>query len=149
MKMIDIPPFWLALFAFTAWLQARYLPLGLDFGGGWSSIAGAALVGLGILLAVLAVLTMSRARTTPIPHREPSALVSSGVFGISRNPIYLADALILTGLILRWDAVLSLVLVPLFILLIEKRFIIGEEARLARAFPEAFAEYTARVRRWI
>jgi protein-S-isoprenylcysteine O-methyltransferase Ste14 len=149
MKLIDIPPAWLAFFAGLAWLQSRYLSLGLDFGDGWARPVGTGLIALGLVIIGVAVLGMVRAKTSPVPHRDPDALVSTGLFGISRNPIYLADTLILTGLILRWDAVVSLILVPAFILLIEKRFILAEEQRLARAFPDEFAAYAARVRRWL
>jgi hypothetical protein len=54
---------------------------------------------------------MTLARTTVIPRRNPSALVTGGLFAWSRNPIYLADAIILTGAILWLDAVLALPLV--------------------------------------
>ena len=63
-----------------------------------------------------------RQKTTVIPHLEASHLVQSGIFSRTRNPIYLGDALVLTGLVLRFDAVLSLVLVPAFVWIIERRF---------------------------
>lgn len=147
LRMIDIPPVWLAAFAALAWGQARYLPAGAF--GPWAPAAGALLIGAGLLLMALAVLEFARARTTVIPHREPAAIVTSGVFAWSRNPIYLGDALILAGLVLRWDAVPSLLLVPVFVLAIDRHFVRGEESRLAAAFPAEFAAYRASVRRWI
>jgi hypothetical protein len=76
---------------------------------------------------------MARARTTVIPRRDPSALVTAGFSAWSRNPIYLADALILTGAILWLDAVLALPLLFSFVWLIQTRFIRDEEARLTRS----------------
>ena len=110
---------------------------------------GAALVlaGLGLMLA--AVAAMARARTTVIPHRAPSAQVTGGVFAWSRNPIYLGDVLILTGAILWLDAALALPLVAAFAWLIQRRFILPEEARLKAGFGAAYADWSARVRRWI
>ena len=147
MKLIDIPPVWLFLFACLAWGQARLLPVG-SFGG-WADWAGAALVVIGIGLMIAAVFEMTRARTTVIPHQAPSAIVTSGIFGISRNPIYLGDAMVLAGLVLRWDAIPSVLLVPAFIMVIERRFIRDEENRLRAAFPDEFAAWSSRVRRWL
>jgi protein-S-isoprenylcysteine O-methyltransferase Ste14 len=147
-EAIDLPPLWLALFAALAWAQARLLPLG-GFGA-WGDPAGAALIGAGLALMAAAFVEFRRHRTSVIPHRQPSALVTTGVYRLSRNPIYLADALILAGLCLRWDALPALVLlVPLFAAVITARFIRPEEARLRAAFGAAFDDWAARTRRWI
>jgi len=149
MKWIDLPPVWLAAFLALAWAQARHFDFGLSFGGVWADFAGGLLVGGGIVLMLLAVAEMRRVRTTVIPHRDADALVTSGIFSRSRNPIYLGDALVLAGLILRWDAVLSLPLIPVFVWLIERRFVIPEENRLRRKFRADFARYEMKVRRWV
>jgi protein-S-isoprenylcysteine O-methyltransferase Ste14 len=130
-------------------VQARHFVLGLSFGGPWADFAGGLLVGGGIVLMLLAVAEMRRQRTTVVPHRDADALVTGGIFSRSRNPIYLGDALLLAGLILRWDAVLSLPLIPVFVWLIERRFVIPEENRLRRKFRADFARYEAKVRRWV
>jgi protein-S-isoprenylcysteine O-methyltransferase Ste14 len=109
---------------------------------------GALLVAAGLALAVAAAVEFRRARTTIIPHEEPSAIVTSGVYRLSRNPIYLGDALILTGLGLRWDSVLALVLVPVFVAVVTARFIVPEEGRLKARFGAEYAAWAARVRRW-
>ncbi len=147
MKWLDLPPLWLAVFVALGWAQARYVPI-VSFGiwGDWLG-AGLVLAGLGLMGA--AALEMRRYRTTIVPHRMPVAMVSSGIFGLSRNPIYLGDALILAGLGLRWDSPLAIVSVPVFMWLVTHRFIRGEEARLRERFGEAFDRYAARVRRWI
>ena len=148
LKWLDIPPLWLGVFAVTAWLQANFYAFGLNFGGPWADLIGGLMFGGGILLMLLAVWEMRRKKTTVIPHREANALVSSGIFSRSRNPIYLGDAMVLTGLILNWNAVLSLPLIPIFVLVIEKRFIIPEENRLRKRFRADFARYEQTVRRW-
>jgi len=144
-----MPPVWLALFIAIAWAQAVYLPMGLSFGGTWADLAGGLLVGGGLVLMALAFAEFRKARTTVIPHRLPSTMIQSGIFSRTRNPIYLGDALILAGLILRLDAVLALPLVPIFVWVIEKRFIIDEEARMRVEFRADFARYEKKVRRWV
>ncbi len=149
LKWIDIPPMWLLGFAVLAWLQAVHASVGLSFGGGWADFAGGLLVGGGLVLMLLAFAEFRRHRTTVIPHMEAERLITSGIFKRSRNPIYLGDALILLGLILRWDAVLALPLVPVFVWVIEKRFIVAEEDRLRRKFRAEFARYCQKTRRWL
>lgn len=147
-KWMDIPPVWLLVFLALAWVQSSRFPVPLS--GGWvSDLLGGLLVGGGLLLALLAVLEMRKARTTVIPHLEPDALVDSGVFGLTRNPIYLGDAMILAGLTLYWEAWPSLILLPLFVWLITDRFILPEEERLHAAFSTGFEVYRQRVKRWI
>ncbi len=149
MKMIDLPPIWLAAFAGIAWVQATELPLGLSFGGAWADFAGGLLVGGGIVLALLAAVEFRRHKTTIVPHQNATALITSGIYKRTRNPIYVADILILAGLILRWDAVLSLPLIPILVWVLEKRFIVPEENRLRRSFRADFARYENAVRRWV
>ena len=145
----DIPSVWLVGFAIVAWVQARVVPLGLSLEGALTGLLSGFLIGSGIIVAVMAVVEFRRHRTTVIPRETPSIMVQTGIYKHSRNPIYLGDALILTGLILRFDAVLSLILVPIFVRVLERRFILPEEDRLRRTFRVDFARYERRTRRWI
>jgi protein-S-isoprenylcysteine O-methyltransferase Ste14 len=149
LKFVDIPPVWLVAALGLAWVQKTYVPYGLSFGPVWADLVGGLLVGAGILLMALAAYELRRHRTTIIPHRDADALVTTGIYSRTRNPIYLADSLILTGLILYWDAVLSLPLIPLFVWVIETRFIVDEEKRLRRNFRADFARYEKQTRRWL
>lgn len=144
--LIDTPPVWLLACIALAWAQAQFLPV-------WPAPAllkglGAAVVIAGLLLFVAASLEFRRHRTSIVPRETPKALLTSGPYRFSRNPIYLADALILLGLVMRWDAG-ALPLVPAFIALITTRFILGEEGLCRAAFGPAWTDYAGRVRRWL
>jgi protein-S-isoprenylcysteine O-methyltransferase Ste14 len=143
---IDLPPVWLALHVAVAWVLSLVSP---PVFGAFGTLAGLWLIGLGILVTLLAAAQMALQRTTVIPRRTPASLVTSGLFAVSRNPIYLSDLLILLGAILWLDAVLALPLLPGFAWLIQTRFILDEEARLAAAFGPEFDLWAARTRRWI
>lgn len=146
LREIDIPPTWLALHIGAAWVMSLVSP---PVFGAWGAVLGLGLIGLGALVMAAAALQMMQARTTVIPRRNPSALVTGGVFAWSRNPIYLADAVILLGAILWLDVALGLPLVASFISLIQARFIRDEEARLTEAFGPEFDLWAARTRRWL
>ena len=147
LKWIDLPPVWLAGFAALAWVQSRFAGLGAF--GPWADVVGGVLILAGIALMIAAAVEFRRHRTTVIPHMTPKAIVTTGVFARTRNPIYLGDTLVLLGLVLRWDAVPSVILVPLFMWLIARRFIAAEEARLDGEFPEEFAAYRSATPRWL
>jgi protein-S-isoprenylcysteine O-methyltransferase Ste14 len=146
LAVIDLPPVWLALHVAVAWVLSLVSP---PVFGSFGSLAGFWLIGLGILVTLLAAAQMALARTTVIPRRTPASLVTSGLFAVSRNPIYLSDLLILLGAILWLDAVLALPLLPGLAWLIQTRFILDEEARLAASFGAEFDLWAARTRRWI
>lgn len=151
LKWIDIPPVWLAGFSLLAWTGAEAAAVVLPdrlLSHPVLDLLGGVLVGAGLLLMVLAIYEMRRARTTPIPHMRPSALVTSGIFSRTRNPIYLGDALILAGLCLRWGWP-ALILVPLFVAIIQDRFIKAEEARLNAAFGPGYTRWAAKTGRWL
>lgn len=144
---IDLPPVWLGLCLVIVWGFDRVMPWGLFGPMGQSVGAGLAILGVAIMLGAAA--QMLAARTTVIPRKAPAALVTGGLFGWSRNPIYLADALILAGAILWWDVPVAVPLVFGFMALIQHRFILGEEAVLRAAFGAEFEQWSARTGRWI
>jgi len=104
---------------------------------------------IGLALMVLAILEMRRKKTTPIPHMEADALVSSGIFAFSRNPIYLGDLIVLFGLSLRWGSLIGLLLIPALYYVLQKRFIEAEEGRLRAKFGTEFDDYCTQTRRWL
>lgn len=146
LRQWESPPIWLLAFILLTWLQSRYLPV--FPADGTMRLLGALLVFGGVALLGAAVIQFRAHQTTILPREVPRAMITRGVYGHSRNPIYLADALILAGLALRWDAV-ALILVPIFMAVIKVRFINGEEAGMRAAFGADYTGYAARVRRWI
>lgn len=144
-REIDFPPVWLAGFALAGAAAGAIYPVSLPY----AIEAGALLVATGLLVMLLAVLQMLRWRTTVIPGRDPRHLLTHGLFRLSRNPIYLADMIVLAGLYVYWGAWVALPLVFVFIYMITNRFILPEEARLQYLFGEQYSDYKNHTRRWI
>lgn len=144
LRRFDVPPVWLLGFLALAWGQSQLWPMYVQ----WAPVGGA-LVVLGGIMMVVAVFQMLWQRTTVIPRRDASALMTGGIFALSRNPIYLGDTFILAGAVVWLGAWPSFWLVPVFMWLVSLRFIKGEEKMLAAKFGCDFAAYRARTRRWL
>lgn len=139
------PPLVYVAALWGAWELNKLLPLAFPelAGPGW------ALVVLGGSLLLWAVWTMFRHKTTVNPYKEVAHLVQGGPFRFSRNPIYLADSVIYSGVMLIWGNLWPLLLYPLVWAAIRYGVIRNEEAHLAARFGEAYAQYRKQVRRWI
>ena len=100
-------------------------------------------------MLVIAGGLFQRAGTNLIPFREVTALVTTGVYRYSRNPMYLGMASVLLGLAITVGATTALLVPPVFMAIIEFRYIRPEEEMLRGVFPEEFPAYCQQVRRWL
>ena len=132
------------------WLVTGRLPA-LDFALPLRTALASAFVLAGLALTGACAWQFRRAGTTvnPMKPTKASALVDTGFYRLSRNPIYLGDALILVGWGLGLANLASLAAIALFVAYLN-RFQIGPEERALRtAFGAEYEAYRARVRRWI
>jgi protein-S-isoprenylcysteine O-methyltransferase Ste14 len=83
------------------------------------------------------------------PFQESSALIMTGVFRLSRNPMYLGFVLVVLGIAVITGSLTPLVVVPAFALLLDRNFIAAEERMLEERFGSVWLEYKKSVRRWI
>jgi protein-S-isoprenylcysteine O-methyltransferase Ste14 len=112
----------------------------------------AAAVGLaGLLVEVAGIVSFVRARTSadPTHPRAASTLVVTGIYGLTRNPMYVGDAVMLLAWALYLSNALAFATVPLFILYMDRLQIAPEERAMSECFGDAYAEYRFRVRRWV
>ena len=110
----------------------------------------------GILLLALVLFGLSvyqfwRHRTTvnPVKIDRTSALITSGIYRFSRNPIYLADALVLVAWMAWLGAWINALWVVAFLAYVTRYQILPEERSLASKFGANWEDYRRRVRRWI
>ena len=111
--------------------------------------AGIALALSGLALIAAGSLELRRAHTAVIPYQPTTAIVSSGPFRFSRNPLYLGFVLIYLGASMAANTFWPLPLLPLAIVVMQRGVIHREERYLARKFGEEYLAYQSRVRRWI
>lgn len=111
--------------------------------------AGLALVIAGLALDIGTMLAFARHRTTVLPHRGATRLITTGPFRFSRNPIYLANSLLVAGAGLIFGS-LWLVLAAFAGAALTRRLAIDrEEQHLALRFGRDWGDYAARTPRWL
>ena len=112
---------------------------------------GLLIAALGMAVCLAGVLSFHRARTTvnPLHPERASALVDSGIYRLTRNPMYLGFAILLVAWAVVLGSVVSLIGVVAFMLYMRRFQIRPEERALNALFPDDFARYCGRVRRWI
>lgn len=148
---LRIPPLLVATILGTAsWLAARAAaPLNFDYAAKpWVAAGFAA---LGFLFSLSGVVSFRRARTTvnPTKPEAATALVVSGVYRLTRNPMYLGFLFFLLGVIAWLANPVALLGAPVFVAYMNRFQIAPEEAALQARFGNDFLNYARRVRRWI
>jgi protein-S-isoprenylcysteine O-methyltransferase Ste14 len=141
----------------AAWAAAFLIGLGLDWlhplpfmpGGVPRVWVGAAVVAIGVALAVSALIAFRRAGTRVEPYKPTTAIVSDGPFGLTRNPIYVGMFLGQIGLAIGFDSLWIVVMLVPFFLVIRYGVVAREEAYLERKFGSAYLDYKSRTRRWV
>jgi protein-S-isoprenylcysteine O-methyltransferase Ste14 len=105
----------------------------------------------GVIIILLGVASFRRAKTTinPMKPELSSSLVISGIYKLSRNPMYLGFLLVLVGWAVFLSNALAFVFVPAFMFYMNRFQIAPEEKALADKFNEEFVDYRSQVRRWL
>ena len=151
---LKVPPPVVALcLALLMWLVASAVPVAppFDLPIGLRASLAVALAVIGQGIGIAGIVSFRRARTTinPMKPAAASALVRSGVFRFTRNPMYLGLLLTLVGWAVWLWSPAALLLLPVFVLYID-RFQIGPEERvLTKLFGAEFAGYRTSVRKWL
>jgi protein-S-isoprenylcysteine O-methyltransferase Ste14 len=109
---------------------------------------GIAFLIIGIGFIVLARRELAHFRQPTDPGHPTSKIVMTGVFSISRNPLYLGSALLLSGISLTLNVLWTFLMLLLSIVICHYVLIAPEEKYLAAKFGDDYKEYTGAVRRW-
>lgn len=146
-NFIPWPPLLLAGCALAAVLLNLIVPAPLEFRG--AKAIGVLLIVVALSMDLWAMRTLHEAQTTILPHRGSSHLVTQGPFGYSRNPIYLANMLLIAGLGCLTLNAWFLLLAPIDGVLTHFLAVRREEKHLLAKFGYQYEAYCRKVRRWI
>ena len=111
--------------------------------------AGIAFILAGVTLEVWSIRTFWRAGTSVVPVRPSTVIVADGPFRFSRNPIYVALALLYLGATFWLNTLWPLLLFPVLLFLVQTYVIAREEQYLERKFGREYLQYKSHVRRWL
>lgn len=106
-------------------------------------------IGLAVVISSWSFVSFRRARTSPLPIKPTTALVTDGPYRFTRNPMYLSLAFLYAGHAGMFGLFWPLALLPAVIFIMRYYVIAGEESYLERKFGKEYLDYKARVRRWI
>lgn len=115
----------------------------------WAVPLGIGMVAIGFLCVIPSIAAFRRARTHPEPWKPTKALVTGGLYRVTRNPMYLGMLLVYLGITLAERTVWPLLPLPLVVLAFEVGVIRREERYLARRFGPDYDAYRRQVRRWL
>ena len=104
---------------------------------------------IGLYMNIWASNFFNKVKTTVKPFETSTTLVTEGLFRLSRHPMYLGMVITLLGLLILLGSITPVIVIPIFIWQMEKKFISIEEKALEEAFGEAYRQYRKKVRRWI
>ncbi|MET3648737.1 methyltransferase family protein [Phyllobacterium ifriqiyense] len=148
---VRFPPPFVYLGALLLGLAAERLVTLRSFGIDWRFLAatGALLFVAGAAMMVAAAGLFRRRGTNAPPSRPTTLIVTTGPYRWTRNPMYLAMALIYAGLAIGFDWPIALALLPLVLTAIQTQVIAREERYLEAKFGDEYRRYKADVRRWL
>ncbi|WP_211218141.1 methyltransferase family protein [Marinobacter daepoensis] len=148
---LKIPPLALMiLFGTGMWAVSRLLPVGYFVIPGRMALSGTTFL-VGAVVALLGVMAFRAAGTTVDPRTPEQSrnLVVRGVYRYTRNPMYLGFLLMLVGWGLFLGSVFAALLLPLFVLYMNRFQIKPEERHMQALFGGAYSRYTSEVGRWL
>lgn len=148
-RVLPIPPPLYYGAAFAAGAVLQLLVPWTAGGRPLTTIVGALVLAAGLALAWSGVAGVIRHHTTIVPHHPVSALVTTGAYRISRNPMYAGLAAAYVGGALLLGYWWPLVLLPLALAAVQIVVIFPEERYLEQRFGAEYIGYRARVRRWL
>ncbi len=143
-----LPPIWLG-FCLAAELVFHFWYPRYVFATPFTTIAGIAILMLGLMMAAMAAGAFHRAGTPLVPFERSTRLVTDGWYRYTRNPMYLGMTLVLLGGGIALGELSALLPVPVFVFVMQKYFVLDEEKMLTELFGDDYRAYQRRVRRWL
>ncbi len=148
---VTVPPVLTIVLPFVAGLLLHFLWTDLRFFPEWwiGHAVGWPVVVAAVLLLAWSVRTMSRAGVDPDPNEPTTAIVATGPYALSRNPIYVSFNVVYVGIAFMVNMVWPIAVLPVGIALVYYGVIARDESYLETIFGDEYRQYKARVRRWL
>lgn len=143
------PLFYVLIFILSTYTE-KFLPLSQTFfASSLATVLGVVCVAAGLIVTFPALIKFFKTKNTLITIKPANSLQTTGIYSISRNPMYLGLLTIYIGIAFFIGNWWTLIFIPLVVVVITYLVIVREEKYLERAFGEEFVLYRKKVRRWI
>ena len=126
-----------------------FRPVAIPFAAGVGWVAGPAIIGFGAVVIALSFREFAKARTAIRPDRGAKALIRTGPFRYSRNPLYVAVCLLHIGVALWVNSLWILTMVVVTVAVMSRAVIAREEKYLEREFGSEYIDFETSVPRWL
>lgn len=149
---VYIPPpiIYILIFLLSFLLQGSFtIKKAFFFHSRIANIFGLLIIITGLIFAIPALRQFLKSKNTIVLIKPATSLQTSGIYSVSRNPMYLGLMFQYLGMACIFGNWWTLFLLPILIIIINYRIIIPEERYLTRAFGDEYTKYQKRVRRWI
>lgn len=143
-----MPTAWL-LAAIVAMIALHFLVPGVRVIPSWWNLMGLIPLALGVAINLAADRSFHQAHTTVRPFEESTALLTTGMYRLSRNPMYLGFVLILVGVGVIMRSLTPYLVVVAFAILLDRAYVTVEERMLAARFGAGWEAYRRTTRRWL
>lgn len=143
------PLFYVVIFIISVFTQKTWPISSVFFETDVAEALGMLFVVMGILVLLPALIKFLKTKNTLITIKPANSLQTSGIYNITRNPMYLGLLSVYIGVAFFKGNWWTLLFVPLVILIINYFVIFNEEKYLTRAFGSLYIDYRNKVRRWI
>jgi len=147
-KRKPLPPSYFLLSIALIGITHFTLPIAILIYFPWN-LTGCVLLAFGIYLNLAADKQMKQRQTTVKPFENSSYLIEDGIFAITRNPMYLGMAAILTGIAILLGSLTPFIVCFFFSYAIYHIFIRAEEKMLEKVFGQQWLNYKKKVRCWL
>lgn len=150
LKLKIPPPVYMLLMAVLMWLLDRYLPVIDLIKSPWNEL-GFLIIVIAMFTDGLSVMQFFRVHTSinPIHPEKAKTLVTTGMYRLTRNPMYVGLLLLLSGWAMILGSLSPWVALPLFMFILTIQQIIPEEKILEQKFGQQYKQYKNSVNRWI
>jgi protein-S-isoprenylcysteine O-methyltransferase Ste14 len=149
---VYIPPplIYAAFFLLSFIIQGRFtIRRAFFFHSPAANIIGILIIILGLIFAIPALRQFFKSKNTVVLIKPATSLQTTGIYAISRNPMYISLLLIYLGMAFIFGNWWTIFLIPVLFAIVNYLIILPEERYLNRAFGDSYTDYKKNVRRWI
>lgn len=150
LKLKIPPPVYALTIALLMWILNKYIPVAQLIESPWNKLGIAIFIIAGSFdLWSLFLFLKKRTTVNPMKPENTTGLVVTGLYKISRNPMYVGMLIMLMGYAVWLGSLTPFLVVPLFYLAITTMQIKPEEEFLLKKFGKDYQTYKDSVRRWL